>query len=485
MRSRRVRLALACLLVLLVAGMPAVTGRVSILDFGAVPNSNNFYVATRNAAALMAAAQNASQLPLGADRTVYVPPATFYMAPSSYTGLHDLTFEIDGELIAPLNMSLWPTDDHNNSLPIFQFTNCSRLLLTGSGVVDGQGYDWWWLIILNIIHTRPHMLCMDLCQDVEIANLRFKNSAQFHLRLHDIHNFTIHGISIEVDVEAQRELLANHGLLTTEAHAPLPIGIPTFPLNTDGIDPAGTKVHIYNVTIQNFDDAVAIKPASSKFVLSNCSRDYLVENSTVRFGVGMTIGSVPPNLGINCVENVLFRNIRFEAPIKGVYIKTNPGEDGYGVIRNVTYRNLTMENPLWWSIYIGPQQQKQPDGHGPGCMIYPLNPDCPTNPRITISDITLEDINATNALLSPGILRCNASNPCTNMVFRNVHVQGGSWPTSSFICENFDGTFDDVSPLPNCSQTPAQHVQHPQQVALQGNVWPAPVMSQDKDILAD
>eukprot|EP00959_Pyramimonas_sp_CCMP1952_P005365 113185-Pyramimonas_sp.AAC.2 len=35
---------------------------------------------------------------------------------------------------------------------------------------------------------------------------------------------------------------------------------PTFPLNTDGIDPAGRDIHIYNISVTNFDDAVAVKP---------------------------------------------------------------------------------------------------------------------------------------------------------------------------------------------------------------------------------
>jgi hypothetical protein len=31
-------------------------------------------------------------------------------------------------------------------------------------------------------------------------------------------------------------------------------------------------------------------------------------------------------------------------------------------------------------IYIGPQQQSDPDGGGPGCMLYPLDPKCQTQP---------------------------------------------------------------------------------------------------------
>lgn len=59
-------------------------------------------------------------------------------------------------------------------------------------------------------------------------------------------------------------------------------------------------------------------------------------------------------------------------------------------------------------------------------MLYPIKPDCPTQPRITMKDITLRNIHSTGGLLSPGILRCNATNPGTGFIFDNVHV-GGAW----------------------------------------------------------
>lgn len=91
----------------------------------------------------------------------------------------------------------------------------------------------------------------------------------------------------------------------------------------------------------------------------------------------MTIGSVPPNDKHACIKDVVFRNIEFEMPIKAIYVKTNPGH-GTGEITNILYENIKMRDPIWWAVYIGPQQQKQPGGAGPGCMIYPLDPDCET-----------------------------------------------------------------------------------------------------------
>lgn len=86
----------------------------------------------------------------------------------------------------------------------------------------------------------------------------------------------------------------------------------------------------------------------------------------------MSIGSVSPNVQHSCIKDTTFRNIKFNHPFKAIYIKTNPGNEGTGEIRNITYQDITMTTPIWWGVYIGPQQMLEPDGSGPGCMLYPL-----------------------------------------------------------------------------------------------------------------
>ncbi len=78
-------------------------------------------------------------------------------------------------------------------------------------------------------------------------------------------------------------------------------------------------------------------------------------------------------------------------PFKGIYVKTNPGDAGTGLIQDIYYQNFTMDRPIWWAIYIGPQQMKEPDGDGPGCMLYPFDKKgtCATQPRVTLRNITL------------------------------------------------------------------------------------------------
>jgi len=54
--------------------------------------------------------------------------------------------------------------------------------------------------------------------------------------------------------------------------------MPTMPLNTDGIDPAGSNVTIKNIKITNWDDAVAVKPANKGHRVSKdgCAQDITV-----------------------------------------------------------------------------------------------------------------------------------------------------------------------------------------------------------------
>ena len=121
------------------------------------------------------------------------------------------------------------------------------------------------------------------------------------MRLADTADFEIYNLDIKVNTTAQFELTKRFTLGNV---------LPTFPLNTDGIDPSGINYHIWNITVQNYDDVVVPKPShgGNKY---NCTENMLVENITIRLGVGLSIGSVPPNTQHNCVRNITFRNSVF------------------------------------------------------------------------------------------------------------------------------------------------------------------------------
>jgi hypothetical protein len=225
--------------------------------------------------------------------------------------------------------------------------------------------------------------------------------------------------------------------------------LPTFPLNTDGIDFYGRNATFRRLKITNFDDTVVPKPSDKGSWGTDCTQDILVEDCEVTFGVGMTIGTVSPGKLMRCIRNVTFKDIRFNMPIKAIYVKSNPGT-GTGLIENIRYENIVMYHPIWWAIYIGPQQQKQPGGDGPGCMIYPISRDCATHPEVTMRNIVLKNITSHGSLLPPGIIRCNETNPCTGFHFEDINMRSVLWDMAGlgFITENAYGTFKNVHPNP-------------------------------------
>jgi len=87
-------------------------------------------------------------------------------------------------------------------------------------------------------------------------------------------------------------------------------------------------------------------------------------------------------------------------------------------------------------------------------MIYPLNRDCPTQPLITVANITLRNVTSHGGLLPPGIIRCNETHPCTGINFENVHVSGWwSFFKLNFIVEQATGSVVNSVPIPALNGT--------------------------------
>lgn len=176
--------------------------------------------------------------------------------------------------------------------------------MSAAGILDGDGFDWWWYVLLTTLDNRPNLIGFQSVANFAIENLRLYNSPQFHFYLTDVLNGDIGNIEIYVNVEVQQAMLRSQGMLTTgkrwSAHTPaeharlravrervsahvdpeaaatglaaladwealdlLPADIPVFPLNTDGIDVAGRNIYIHDCNITNFDDAVCAKVGRS------------------------------------------------------------------------------------------------------------------------------------------------------------------------------------------------------------------------------
>mmetsp|Transcript_29439 Transcript_29439/g.44581 ORF Transcript_29439/g.44581 Transcript_29439/m.44581 type:complete len:280 (+) Transcript_29439:306-1145(+) len=267
------------------------------------------------------------------------------------------------------------------------FRDSSNITVEGKGQVEGGGYDWWVREYKKQNpNGRPHMLVMERVQTAEIEGVRFTNSPRWHLKLTDVDSVLVHDLEIFVSILKQKDPLKKHHPFVTytlgkvlEAVPELAafvsqseLSIPTNPANTDGIDPAGSNITIRNVNITNFNDAISVKHSDKASVVARdgCTQDILVEHVNVMFSEGMAVGSVAPSADHRCARRVTFRDVKLEWPIKSIYVKTNPGDEGSGEISDLLFENFRMHNPIWWNIYIGPQQLKQ--HHDAGCLIYPF-----------------------------------------------------------------------------------------------------------------
>lgn len=211
-----------------------------ISDFGAIPDNSSYDSVITNGKALEQAilAANSST----SDRLVLVEGSSLYhIVPNSYlSNLINVTIQIDGTLVSwDGDMSLWPRDGSNHSMPLIYVTNSYNVTFTGNGILEGYGYRWWWHVILFGEDNRPDLLYVGGSENVKIENITFSNSPRYHLNVRNINGCLIQNINITVDVFGQQAFLREHGLLYMNF-------IPTFPLNTDGIDVSGINVIIRN-----------------------------------------------------------------------------------------------------------------------------------------------------------------------------------------------------------------------------------------------
>ena len=139
------------------------------------------------------------------------------------------------------------------------------------------------------------------------------------------------------------------------------------------------------------------------------------------------VGSVPPHEGHNCVRNITFRNVTMPGTTKGIYVKSNPTcvPGNTAEITDVLYEDFRILSPSWWAVWIGPQQQHEPQSAlGRKCALdYPINDHCPTQGCVSFTNITLRDVVIEQPTLAPGVILGNATQPMRGVVFDNVIVR--------------------------------------------------------------
>jgi polygalacturonase len=300
--------------------LPVIPNRTFVLtDFGAVADG-----ATLNTAAFNRAIAAVDQAGGG---TLLVPKGVYLTGPFVLCSSLDLHLAEGAVIKAPETFAalgipepntLRSQDEVNARVkvpePFISGTNLHDVALTGTGTVDGSGAHWWaWSERAarqrahsepgRLVYPRPHLVVIDSCQRVRVADVTLTNSSKFHLVPRDITDLTIERVKVRAPFDAP---------------------------NTDAIDPGpGRNFWIHDCDIDTGDDDIVIKRGGTNILIENC---------TIKHGHGISIGS-GTDLGI---RTMLVRNCTFDGTDNGIRIKSMRGAGG--LVENIRYTGIRMKN---------------------------------------------------------------------------------------------------------------------------------------------
>jgi polygalacturonase len=194
--------------------------------------------------------------------------------------------------------------------PLITGKDLHDVALTGSGVIDGAGANWWaWSERASrrepgrLIYPRMNLVVIDGCQRLRAEGITFRNSPKFHFVPTNVTDLLIEGVKVQAPEDAP---------------------------NTDAIDPTScTKVLIRNCDIDTGDDDIVIKTGG---------KGILIEDCRIRHGHGISIGSGTTG----GIRDMLVRRSTFENTDNGIRIKSMRGAGG--PVEHIRYTDIQMKD---------------------------------------------------------------------------------------------------------------------------------------------
>ncbi len=200
--------------------------------------------------------------------------------------------------------------------PLISGRHLHDVAITGSGTIDGSGAHWWaWSERAaraapagRLVYRRPHLVVINGCERLRVADVTLSNSSMFHLVPRDIHDLTIERVKVRAPFNAP---------------------------NTDAIDPGPvTNAWIHHCDIDTGDDDIVIKSGGHNVLIEDCK---------ITHGHGISIGS-ETSAG---VSGMLVRRCTFTDADNGIRIKSMRGAGG--LVERIRYTDITMKdvaNPI-------------------------------------------------------------------------------------------------------------------------------------------
>lgn len=393
---------------------------VSVTDYGAVGDNTTDNTLSFHAAFAAVAAAGGGEVivPSG-------PPASPYIFQTGPFNLSsNLIFTVLGTVWGVANASAFPhvatPPSYLSSFPPWRHhpfvwaPNANNLTIRGSGVLNGGG-PYWWTSPESHQDTRPHLLELHNCTDVEVTGVTLHNSPFWTFRPIYCTNVWIHDMRIE-------ELYGAGD-------------------NTDGMDiDSSQNVLVERNYISCGDDHVTILSGAGESgrLFNMSSRNITVRDNILGTGMGMSVGSSVSG----GVEDVVYQNnVMTEGRYlnastygfwgQGAHIKTRVSYGGF--IRNIAYLDNVIYAASTQGILVETSYQS-----GGGCNITT----CTEIRDIVFRNFTVNLVGGLGGG-GPGQIGCYANRPCSNFTFENVHVN----TTGRWGCNNLtSGTFVNVTP---------------------------------------
>ncbi|KAF2319544.1 hypothetical protein GH714_016903 [Hevea brasiliensis] len=151
--------------------------QINVDDFGAKANGTDDSEAFKKAWDKACSSNETANIVVPENKTYLLKPVTFSGPCQS-----DLTFQINGTIVAPGDMREYE-DDRSYWIV---FDNVQKLGVNGGGTIDGNGREWWEnsckINKSNPCEDGPTAVTFNECNNLIVSNLGFKNAQQMHLK---------------------------------------------------------------------------------------------------------------------------------------------------------------------------------------------------------------------------------------------------------------------------------------------------------------
>jgi polygalacturonase len=260
--------------------------------------------------------------------------------------------------------------------------------IDGEGTIDGSGAQLWW--------SEARRMHDDIRSGkTDVFTRRFPNvplenglPRPWLVEFNDVSNGKVGAVTLtnspmwNLVLKQSKQVLVKGTTIVNPADS----------RNTDGVDIVSSQaVTLSGVDISTGDDDVAIKSGLPKYASSSgpCS-DITVQDSTIRAGHGLSIGSETAN----DISNISFKNIHFLGTENGVRIKS--ARDRGSRINGIHIASITMRD-VSTPIIIDDEYGGQAGTSHSGSKIAAIPFAAVTSTTPFIDDIHIDDLKADGA----------------------------------------------------------------------------------------